>query len=172
MDKHQIKANELEERYQKIISNGYKIDKLEGCSDLEIKNIQLKYDVTSPRSYYTFLRKFGKYPSYLLGNIDLEYPHPLTQTEELFYPMLLSDPQDNYIAPSQVPEKIFVLANYYGEKLYFFILNENSEVFLAESCQGNGEIFKYKKVADSIWELVESIIKYLEKRYKIDTQVL
>jgi hypothetical protein len=171
MNKHEIIANKYQERYEKILLNSFRNSTTTGCSYDEINKIQLKYDINLPRSYRVFLENFGKCPGYLLGDIDLEYPCPLTQTEDMFYPMLLPNPEDDYIPPIEIPDKVFIFANYYGQRIYFFILgdeSDDSEVFIADSSQGSGAIFEYTKIADSFWDLVESIVKSLERLYKVN----
>jgi hypothetical protein len=170
MDRHELIANEYKKRYQKILGKSAVHYYLHGCSSMEIDLIEAKYNLCLPRSYRVFLENFGHYPSQFLADINLEYPYPLTQTEDLFYPMLSPSPEDKYIPPVEIPEKLFVISNYYGQDIDFFIADGKSddpEIFRASTDQGDGEVFKYERFASSIWDFLEDIVKCKEKTYKV-----
>jgi SMI1 / KNR4 family (SUKH-1) len=160
MDKHQLIAQSLKGIYAKNYSSS-SVSKIAGCSDVEIQEIELKYNIKFPRSYYIFLKEFGKSPSGLLGCMDIEYPCSLTQTEEFMNFMLLPEEgESNWIPPVNIPDKMFVIANYYWDQIWFFIADGSSDdppIFIAESGQGNGEVFKFEKVCDSIWNIIEDV---------------
>jgi hypothetical protein len=167
MEKHLAIAHSFNERYKKTFSKDSRYI-ISGCSNIEIQEIEQKYNIKLPKSYYVFLSEFGKSSPSLLGDFYMEYPHPLTQTEEFMKILLSQDEEEpSWIPPVQVPENLFVFANYYFEKIWFFIADGSSDdppIFIADSAQGSGDVFKFKKVGESIWEFVENCIKDRESQ--------
>ena len=55
-----------------------------GCSEDEIKNIEIKYNIQLPQSYKEFLRKMGKNSSKLVDSNEyaIEYKSVIDMTEE------------------------------------------------------------------------------------------
>ena len=164
MYEHHLIAQSFKERYKRTLPvNRHHI--IAGCSDIEIREIEDRYNVKLPKSYYFFLKELGKTDSALLGNLDLEYPHPLTQTEEFIDNLLSEDEEEVWIPPTNIPTKIFIFANYYFQKVFFFIADSSSDdppIFSADSSQESGEAFKYRKTGESIWEFVEDCLKTRE----------
>jgi hypothetical protein len=176
MDKHIIIAQRYKERFSNLLTGKWacKLQEIHGFSQEDINIIELRYHVSLPQSYKIFLSEFGNIPKSFLLDLDMGDEHPLEMTE--FFYDALTTAEGAYIPPTNIPSNMFVFATYLYEHFYFFFSDDSSDdpaVYLANIFQGRGQVFKFKKIGESVWEfLEEGIEKYetgkKEGRYFVD----
>jgi SMI1 / KNR4 family (SUKH-1) len=165
MSKHTDIAYAFKQRFINLLTGkwAYRLNEISGCSEEEIKFIESKYSISLPESYRVFLSEFGHMSKSFFLSFEIAYDYPLELTE--FFYSQISNSEDEYIPPTDVPENMFVFASYLYEDFYFFFTDTSSDdppVYLSNTAQGGGEPFTYKKLDDSVWDFLEECIKYYE----------
>jgi SMI1 / KNR4 family (SUKH-1) len=167
MNEYTIKAQIFERRFKKLFTGKYawKLTEICGFSEEEVEAVEKKYDLSLPVSYKVFLVYFGNVPKSFLLDFDMGDEHPLEMTE-FFYDRLTMK-EGEYIPPIDVPPNMFAFASYLYEHFYFFFLDDPSDdpaIYLANTFQGGGKPFEFKKVGKSVWDFLEEGITNHENR--------
>ncbi|BAZ45677.1 hypothetical protein NIES4102_27030 [Chondrocystis sp. NIES-4102] len=129
---------------------------IKGCSKQEIINLESEYNVTLPNSYKVFLENFGHgLEGRVMNDIDILYDQVLPLTS-IARNQILIDEGDPVL-----PEKAFVFCMRYGEQFMFFdasgLVEEPPIFYYMENDTA------FKKVGDSIFDILEGEINFSEK---------
>jgi hypothetical protein len=167
MNKYLIKAQDFEQRFKKLLTgkDSWKLDEIRGFSQEDIEAVEKRYGLSLPLSYKIFLSYFGNVPKSFLLDFDMGDEYPLEMTE--FFYEQLTITEGEYIPPTNVPPNMFAFASYFYEHFYFFFLDDPSDdpaIYLANTSQGGGQPFKFKKIGESVWDFLEEGITNHENR--------
>ncbi len=167
MNEYIIKAQNFEQRFTKLLigKSAWKLNEIRGFSQEEIEAVEKKYSLSLPLSYKVFLLYFGNVPKSFLLDFDMGDEHPLEMTE--FFYIRLTMTEGDSLPPINVPPNMFVFASYLYEHFYFFFLEDSSDdpaIYLANTSQGDGKPFEFKKIGESVWDFLEEGISNHENR--------
>lgn len=128
---------------------------IQGCSDAEIAQVQSTWKWPLPRAYVEFLRVAGKRAGSLMRDIDIYYPTVLELRPTADW--ILDNWEEGKLP---LPDDAFVFSMRRGEQFMFFRGNDSSDdPAIWFYFEGDG---KFKVVADSIWDVIESEVRMSE----------
>jgi len=145
--------NTAENAKKRIISSNIALpDEVKGCTEEEIKKLEIVLNVQLPLAYKAFLKVMGHGAGRLMRDADVFLDVLKGLTKEASE--ILADEE---MPP--LPDRAFVLAMRNGEQFLFFICDgeDDPEIFYFMECNDS-----FEKKYSSFWDFLDDEIRHIE----------
>ena len=153
--------------HRAIRSQVAKPERLKGCSEQEIAEIEQTYKLSLPYSYKVFLRYFGHNFGSVATDLEFLYPSPLLLTQwsrdtdrEVLLEM--SPEERAAFTEKMLPANAFIFAMKYRMESWFFIAEKGVEDPIIFYDLGDGET-EARKTSESLFDFWEGELEFKEQ---------